>query len=130
MFQPRLVYAQNECASQLCAVSFAVIDRYERRCINTHSNIKLPGNSICFILSVSKGVVNFCKEQCEEINFLKVQSSFERHIPPALGSRRISGTRTVLLELNIDHFLQQGSLNGSGGLSVKRRKKTCVITLI
>lgn len=59
------------------------------------------------------------KNRVKESTFSRYNHLVERHIQPLLGRYPISEISTVLLEECIDYLLQNGRLDGSGGLSPK-----------
>ena len=59
------------------------------------------------------------KNRVKESTFSRYNHLVERHIQPLLGSYPISEISTVLLDECIDYFLQNGRLDGNGGLSPK-----------
>lgn len=59
------------------------------------------------------------KNRVKESTFSRYNHLVERHIQPLLGRYPISEISTVLLEECIDFLLQNGRLDGSGGLSPK-----------
>ena len=59
------------------------------------------------------------KNRVKESTFSRYNHLVKRHIQPLLGSYPISEISTVLLEECIDYLLQNGRLDGSGGLSTK-----------
>ena len=59
------------------------------------------------------------KNHVKESTFSRYNHLVERHIQPLLGSCPISEISTVLLEECIDYLLQNGRLDGNGGLSPK-----------
>lgn len=59
------------------------------------------------------------KNRVKESTFSRYNHLVERHIQPLLGSYPISEISTVLLEECIDYLLENGRLDGNGGLSPK-----------
>ena len=59
------------------------------------------------------------KNRVKESTFSRYNHLVARHIQPLLGSYPISEISTVLLEECIDYLLQNGRLDGNGGLSPK-----------
>ena len=59
------------------------------------------------------------KNRVKESTFSRYNHLVERHIQPLLGRYPISEISTVLLEECIDYLLQNGRLDGNGGLSPK-----------
>lgn len=59
------------------------------------------------------------KNRVKESTFSRYNHLVERHIQPLLGSYPISEISAVLLEECIDYLLQNGRLDGNGGLSPK-----------
>lgn len=59
------------------------------------------------------------KNRVKESTFSRYNYLVERHIQPLLGSYPISEISTVLLEECIDYLLENGRLDGDGGLSPK-----------
>lgn len=59
------------------------------------------------------------KNHVKESTFSRYNHLVERHIQPFLGGYQIGEISNALLEKYIDHLLQCGRLDGSGGLSPK-----------
>ena len=59
------------------------------------------------------------KNHVKDSTFSRYNHLVERHIQPFLGGYQIGEIRNALLEKYIDHLLQCGRLDGSGGLSPK-----------
>ena len=59
------------------------------------------------------------KNHVKESTFSRYNHLVERHIQPFLGDYQIGEISNALLEKYIDHLLQCGRLDGSGGLSPK-----------